>query len=58
MLLDTGKLASFSEFNQKDLPEMSEKISKDHYGEDKMAYLGKLFDLLFRKLVCHMNGPI
>lgn len=42
-LPDTGKLASFSVFNPKDLPGTSEKASDDHYGEDKVAHLGELY---------------
>ena len=42
-LPDTGKLATFSVFNPKDLPGTSEKASEDHYGEDKVAHLGELY---------------
>ena len=42
-LPDTGKLASFSVFNPKDLPESSEKASEEQYGEDKVTHLGELY---------------
>jgi len=42
-LPDTGKLASFSIFNPKDLPESSEKACKEQYGEDKVTHLGELY---------------
>jgi len=42
-LPDTGKLASFSVFNPKDLPESSEKASKEQYGKDKVTNLSELY---------------
>jgi len=42
-LPDTGKLASFSVFNPKHLPESSEKACKEQYGEEKVTNLGELY---------------
>ena len=58
-LPNTGKLASFSILNQKDLPETSKKASEDHYGEDKVAQhiLVNFLEMeLISKvgLICHM----
>ena len=42
-LPDTGKLASFSIFNPKDLPESYEKASKEQYGESKVTHIGEVY---------------
>ena len=42
-LPDTGKLASFSIFNPKDLPESSEKASKEQYVENEVTHLGEVY---------------